>query len=183
MNPAPLRRLVFFFWLCLALSLSAIAAASPPDASLRALLACRHIAPGAARLACFDRTSAALALPPPSSPAPSSGVAAPAMKAALDPHRTFGLPSATIVRREASAAGIRVKNLSRITAHIVRTRQGPDGGAIFDLDNGQVWQQLDPDGTDMYTKPGDSVEITRGLLGSYWLDTPSRHRCNVVRVR
>jgi len=159
------------------------AATSPPDTLLRELLACRHVTPSAARLTCFDRTSAALALPAVSSPARSSKLSAPAMKAALDPHSTFGLPSATIVKREAFAAGVHVKHLSHLTAHVVRLLQAPDGGAIFDLDNGQVWEQLDPDGTDMYTKPGDSVEISRGSLGSYWLDTPSRHRCSVVRLR
>lgn len=180
MNHPLLRRLLFLF---LAVPLSAVVAASPPDASLRELLACRHIAPSAARLTCFDRTSAALALSPASSPAQAPRLAAPAMKAALDPHRTFGLPSATIVKREASAAGVRVKDLAHITARVVRMSQAPDGGAIFDLDNGQVWRQLDPDGTDMYTQAGATVEISRGVLGSYWLDTPSRHRCNVVRLR
>ena len=177
MNGASPRRLLFL--LLAVMPLSAVGAATPPDTLLRELLACRHVAPSAARLICFDRTSAALAL----SPAPSARAAAPAMRAALDPHRTFGLPSATVVKREASAAGIHVTALSHITAHVVRMWQAPDGGAIFDLDNGQVWKQLNPDGTDMYTRPGDPVEISRGLLGSYWLDTPSRHRCNVVRLR
>lgn len=180
MNHPLLRRVLFLF---LAMPLSAVVGASPPDALLRELLACRHIAPTAARLTCFDRTSAALARSPASASAPTSRLPVPAMKAALDPHRTFGLPSATIVKREASAAGVRVKDLAHITAHVVRMSQAPDGGAIFDLDNGQVWRQLDPDGTDMYTKTGDTVEISRGVLGSYWLDTPSRQRCNVVRLR
>jgi hypothetical protein len=59
----------------------------------------------------------------------------------------------------------------------------PDGRAILSLDNGQVWEQLVADGTDLYTKPGDSVRISRGWLGSYWLEAPSHHGCKVTRLR
>lgn len=105
------------------------------------------------------------------------------MKEALDPQRTFGLPHTIIVQREAAAAGIHMKEASNITARIVRMGQGPDGRAVLDLDNGQVWEQLVPDGTDLYTKPGDSVLISRGWLSSYWLEAPSHHGCKVTRLR
>lgn len=153
------------------------------DASLGTLLACRHIASDTARLACFDRTSATLARAAASSPAMASTPTAPAMKEALDPQRTFGLSHATVVQREAAAAGIHVKDASKITARIVHLGQGPGGRAVFDLDNGQVWEQLVPDGTDLYTKPGDSIEISRGWLDSYWLEAPSHHGCKVIRLR
>ncbi len=39
------------------------------------------------------------------------------------------------------------------------------------------------DGTDLYTKPGDAVRISRGWLGSYWLEAPSHHGCKVTRLR
>lgn len=107
-------------------------------------------------------------------------MAAPAMKDALDPQRTFGLSHAAIVEQETSAAG--VKELSHITAHVVRIVQAPHKGAIFDLDNGQVWKQLDSDLADVTTNAGDSVEISRGFLGSYWLETRDL-RCHVVRLR
>lgn len=105
------------------------------------------------------------------------------MKEALDPQRTFGLPHATVVQREAAAAGIQVKEAANITARIVGLGHDPDGRAILSLDNGQVWEQLVADGTDLYTKPGDSVRISRGWLGSYWLEAPSHHGCKVSRLR
>ncbi len=105
------------------------------------------------------------------------------MTEALDPQRTFGLQHAAIVQREAAAAGLRVKEASNITARIVRIGQGSNGRAVFDLDNGQVWEQLVADGTDLYTKPGDSVRISRGWLDSYWLEAPSHHGCKVTRLR
>jgi len=175
-----MKRLLF---LLMAMSLSVVVSAGPPNTLSGQVLACRDIVPDAARLTCFDRMAATVA-PARVAPAPeSSRLAAPAVKDALDPQRTFGLSHATIVAREASAAGVRVKELSHITARVVRILQAPHRGAIFDLDNGQVWKQSEPDGTDIFAKAGDSVEISRGFLGSYWLVTPSSQRFNVVRLR
>ena len=193
-----MKRLLF---LLMAMPLSVVVSAGPPNTLSGQVLACRDIAPDAARLTCFDRMAATVAparvspAPEPSrlaapaasarvSPAPeSSRLATPAVKDALDPQRTFGLSHDKIVAREASAAGVRVKDLSHITARVVRILQAPNRAAIFDLDNGQVWKQSEPDGTDIFAKAGDSVEISRGFLGSYWLVTPSSQRLNVIRLR
>lgn len=180
MNCPPLTRLL---GVLLAMPLTPLAMAGAPGTSLSELLACRHIVADTARLACFDRTSAAVARAPRASHARVPGPPTQAMKEALDPRRTFGLSHATIAEREASAAGVHVKDTSKITARIVRMGRGSEGQAVFDLDNGQVWEQLVPDGTDLYTKPGDSVRISRGWLDSYWLEAPSHHGCKVTRLR
>ncbi|MGH8325366.1 MAG: hypothetical protein ACRET2_01230 [Steroidobacteraceae bacterium] len=161
------------------------ARASPPASPIGKVLACRQIRAEAARLTCFDNASAALADASVTLPSPPSEGPKPtrAMKEALDPKRTFGLPRATIVRREAAAAGVQVKDASGITARIVSMGQSPGGQAIFALDNGQVWEQLTADGTSLYTKPGDTVRISRGWLDSYWLEAPSHHGCKVTRLR
>jgi len=175
--------------LLIAIAVPAVALAVPQDTSVSRLLACRHIAADAARLACFDRTSAVMArapasaLRPPAVPAPSAPAPTQAMKQALDPQRTFGLPHAAIVQREAAAAGLQVKEAPNITAHIAGLGQDPDGRTIFSLDNGQVWVQLVPDGTDLYAKRGEAVRISRGWLESYWLETASHHGCKVTRLR
>ena len=167
--------------------LSVVVSAGPPNALSGQVLACRDIVPDAARLACFDRMAATVAppvAPARVSPAPRAAtLAAPAVKGGLDPQRTFGLSQARIAAREASAAGVPAKELSHITARVVRILQAPDRGAVFDLDNGQVWKQSESDGTDVFAKAGDSVEISRGFLGSYWMVTPSSQRFNVVRLQ
>lgn len=166
--------------------LLAVAKAGSPATPVDQLLACRHIAADAVRLTCFDRTSAALARAPVAASSPaaaSSRRPTQAMKEALDPQRTFGLPHATIVQREAAAAGVHVQDASKISARIVGLGQDRDGREIFALDNGQVWEQLVADGTDLYTKRGDSVLISRGWLDSYWLEAPSHHGCKVTRLR
>ena len=163
--------------------LSVVVWAGPPDTLSGKVLACRDIVPDAARLTCFDRMAATVAPARVSSAPRSSRLAEPAVKDALDPQRTFGLSHSAIVAREASAAGVRVKELSHITARVARILHAPDQGAIFELDNGQVWKQLDPDGTDVKATAGDSIQISRGFLGSYWLQTPSHQRFNVARLR
>jgi hypothetical protein len=180
-------------FLLVAMPLSVAAWARPPNTLSGQVLACRDIVPDAARLSCFDRMAATVApagvspsgvSPAGVSPAPRPAkLPPPAVKGALDPQRTFGLSHAQIVAREASAAGVRVQELSHIIARVVRIVHAPDQGATFDLDNGQVWKQLDPDGTDVFAKAGDSVEISRGLLGSYWLMTSSHQRFSVTRLR
>jgi hypothetical protein len=166
---APLLALLVTF------SGTAIVQAAPPETPLNQLLACRHIAAEAARLSCFDRVSASVV--------DSSRRTTHAMKEALNPQRTFGLSHATIVDREAAAAGVPVTSVPTIDAHVVGLGQGPDGRTILSLDNGQVWEQVVADGTDLYTKPGDSVRITRGWFESYWLEASSHHGCKVMRLR
>lgn len=175
-----MNRLLF---LLMALPLSVVVSAAPPNTLSGEVLACRDIVPDAARLTCFDQMAATVAPARVPSAPRSSRLAAPAVKEALDPQRTFGLSHAAIAAQEESAAGVRMKELSHITARVARILHAPDRGAIFDLDNGQVWRQLDPDGTDVNATAGDSIEISRGLLGSYWLVTSSHQRFNVARVR
>lgn len=194
----------------MALTLALPVAASQP---LDRLLACRQIASSTARLACFDRESAAvaagaatratrardavgaatIAVPRPAtagSPARASGPAVPSAGlvsasashgSALDPQQTFGLPPEQILAREAAARRA-PRPLDHIEAHIVALASAGDGREIFTLDNHQVWAELEPDG-DLYAKPGEAVEISRGWLGSYSLSLKSRRSCKVTRLR
>ena len=74
------------------------------------------------------------------------------------------------------------KENSKITAQIVQLAPAPDRRMVFTLDNAQVWRQLNAEG-DLLAKPGDTVVISRGLLGSYWLQAPSGRGSKVDRLR
>jgi hypothetical protein len=152
---------------------AALGAASPCWASdsLAALLACRGIQASAARLACFDRESAALAAQP-----------APAAARALDPRATFGLAPMTVAAR-AEAAAHAPKALDSLPVRIAAVSKAADGREIFTLDNHQVWVQLLADGTWLDARPGEQAQITRGWLGSYWLHLSSGRGFKVTRVR
>ncbi len=165
-------------------------AASAADPSLNRLIACKDIGDAAARLACFDREIVPLAAAPAPAPAPVSAplAAAPAPARAPAPAPApvsavaqFGLPESKIAA-QAVAAGTRAADADKITARILRFAAAADGRGVFTLDNDQVWRQLVPD-MELLIKPGDAVTISRGLLGSFWLQ-PSRGRgCKVARLR
>ena len=168
---------------------------------LAGVLACRAITDSAARLACFDRETAALAsapalssaaapaapaapaaavAAPESSAAPSSAAAAPAHPAP-DAQQSFGLSGSAIAAHE-EAAGARPAKLAKIEGRIVALALTGNGRTLFTFENTQVWQQLESDG-DMLAKLGDSAIISRGLLGSYWLQLKNGRGCKVTRVR
>lgn len=165
--------------LCAAFSIAAVMAAALPSLasdSLGALLACRKIAAGAARLACFDRESGALAAQR-SAPGPHA-----APNPRLNPRETFGLAPLQVAER-AEAAAHAPKSLDSLTARITSVTKAADGREIFTLDNHQVWVQLLADGDWLDASTGEQVEISRGWLDSYWLGLPSRRGFKVTRVR
>ena len=53
---------------------------------------------------------------------------------------------------------------------------------VFTLDNDQVWRQLNAEG-DLLAKPGDVVTVSRGFLGSFWLQLANGRGCKVTRLR
>jgi hypothetical protein len=153
--------------------------------SLVGLLACRDVTDAAARLACFDREVAALA---PSLRAVGSAPPASTTTAAKtpahpvpDPQQQFGLPERAVAAQEI-AAGRRAADATKIEAHVARVAPAADGRVVFTLDNDQVWRQLAAEG-DLLAKEGDAVTVSRGLLGSYWLQFKSGRGCKVTRLR
>jgi len=153
---------------------------------LAGLLACRELTDGAARLACFDRETAALArvpsvpvaaAPTPASPSPAAPTAPP-----LTPEQKFGLSPAAIVAKEDAAATQAPKD-AKLQARVTALALAGDGRTLFTLDNSQVWRQLEADGTDVMAKLGDAVTISRGMLGSYWLQIKAGRGCKVTRLR
>jgi hypothetical protein len=172
---------------CLAL----LATCPPADAGpLQPLLACRTITDSAARLACFDHESAALAdssasvAPPAQAAAPAQGASPSSTTGVAGQGRLvgeFGLAPGAVTARE-SQSGLRPKPVDHIEARLTGLSTAPDGLLFFTLDNGQVWKQLAHEG-ELLASAGDSVRIARGWLGSYELELPSHHGCKVKRVR
>jgi hypothetical protein len=168
---------------------------------LAGLLACRSISDSAARLACFDRETAALASAPaalaaaPNVPAAATTAATAATAAAaapataapapaaqpLDPQQSFGLSGSAIAEKE-EAKGARPAKLAKLESRVVGLSLTGNGRTVFTLENSQMWRQLESDG-DMLAKLGDVATISRGLLGSYWLQLKNGRGCKVTRMR
>src|SRR5690242_19595201 len=115
---------------------------------------CASIADSAERLQCFDR-------------------AAPAAKGALVPKAAdFGKPVAP------------PPEVAQVVAVVTQLSKTVHGRALFVLDNGQTWRQLDGDDVQVPEPPSGTalkVTIERGLFGSYHLMIEGRN--GLVRVR
>jgi hypothetical protein len=115
---------------------------------------CSRIADAAERLACFDRV------------APS------AAQATAPKTEDFGKPAA------------RVPEVSELTASVRELGRTVRGKALFVLDNGQTWRQLDGDSAQVLEPlPGEALKVTiaRGLFDSYNLTIEGRNA--LVKVR
>jgi D-lyxose ketol-isomerase len=137
-------------------------------------MACRMLTDDAARLACFDREAAKFASS--ATTAPQSTVAP-----ALNAKQQFGLPEHAVVQKEI-AEGTRPSAVNTIEARVEQLSQTSDGRNVVTLDNQQVWRQLTVD-RDLLLKPGETVTISRGVLGSFWLETKQGRGTKVTRVR
>jgi hypothetical protein len=130
------------------------ACADPARDALSEMTRCSSIADSAERLRCFDR-------------------AAPRAKEALIPRaEDFGKPPPRPPEVEQVAGTVR--ELSK-TAR---------GRAVFVLDNGQTWRQLEGDDAQVHEPtPGTGLKVTiaRGVFGSYHLTIDGRN--GLVRVR
>jgi hypothetical protein len=70
------------------------------------------------------------------------------------------------------------EEITEITAIVLELAKTARGRAIFILDNGQVWRQLDADSTDLpYPPAGTTMKATieTGFLGSYNLTIAGRN--------
>lgn len=161
MEPRMARKRCFIApGLCGAMSFFVITAASLAHAdsasdTLSEISKCSAIADAAERLRCYD-------------------MAAPRAKQALLPNpQDFGKP--------APAPQAEVAQLSAVVQEFSKTTHGR---AVFVLDNGQTWRQLDAD--DVVVREPDpgkplNVTISRGMFGSYNLAIEGRN--GVVKVR
>jgi hypothetical protein len=124
------------------------------SADLAEIGRCRMIADAAERLACYDRASAL-----PAKPAEPRG-------------EDFGKPPP------------RPPEVASVTANLREFARTARGRALFVLDNGQTWRQIDSDiGTVHEPAPGESPKVTieRGIFDSYNLTIEGRN--GLVKVR
>ena len=158
---------------CVALLAASQAYADAARDALQELAKCADIANPADRLKCFDaaipRAKSALATPPTEIKEPTVTV------------ETFGLPQPekpVVKVEEFGKPPPEPKGITEITAATIEFGKTPRGKALFILDNGQVWRQLDADSTDVLPPQLGSVmkvTIETGVFGSYNLTIEGRN--------
>ena len=164
----PTRKLWVAVCLAAGVTVAMVDVARGQDArdALAAFVKCSEIADPAKRLECFDaataRGKAALAAPPPQ-------VAQPPKEKSLLEWFGFSRPT-PVTKPEDFGKPAPEPELTQISENVLEFAKTPRGKAIFILENGQVWRQIDGDSTDVYAPPPGAklrVTIEVGMLGSY----------------
>jgi hypothetical protein len=139
-----------------------------------AVVNCRALTADADRLACYDQSVAALA-------------------SARDKEDIVVADRATIRETKKGLFGFALPRLKlfggaerdsddvkEIESTITAVRDTADGTAIFTLADGARWKQTD--GGNAFGRPGLSIRIKRGTLGSYLASVDSGAYIRVVRL-
>jgi hypothetical protein len=135
-----------------------------------AMLKCRGLLDTARRLACYDAIPVGVA--PVAAPAAAPVAAAPV----VSPEQNFGLRPVAKKQKELEAGSIRSTVVGRF--------EGWAPGTIFTLANGQVWKVTDDADAVLPIMQNPNVEITRGLIGAYFLQVEGHsNSARVVRVK
>src|SRR5262245_35952761 len=145
-------------------------AGAEDDALTTAVKACAAIRKNAERLACYDNRVYPVA-------SGSTAVAAPMPSA----EEVFGAESSATPATEDAQPTPEREELSKITAHVTAMSRLPRGELQIELDNGQVWRQVDAH--ELLLHNGDSVTISRGALGTFRMTTSTGRVTKVDRVR
>lgn len=138
-----------------------------------AILKCRALLDTASRLACYDAmpVGAAPALAPAAAPAPAVAAAP-----AAAPEQSFGLRPVVKKQKDVEPASIRSSVVGRFDGWVP--------GTIFTLANGQAWKVTDDTDAVLPIMQNPKVEITRGLLGAYFLQVEGHtNSARVARIR
>lgn len=161
----------------LGMSLAATAdAKKPPNADVPAqiqrLLACRSVTDNAARLACFDRETQAVA------GAFSGGdiVALDREKVRSTRRTLFGFHVPTLGN---VFGGEELQQVEGVVADVGMNR---DGGYLIALQDGAKWSQTDDRPIALEPQRGDKVTIKKGAFGNYFLSVGKQPGIKVERV-
>jgi hypothetical protein len=147
--------------------------------ALADVVKCADIQDPAKRLVCFDAAAEKA----------KGAIAAPAPAAAKEKSflEWFGFrPSAPVVKPEDFGRPVpepAPNEVNEVTSNVLEFAKTARGKAVFILENGQVWRQLNADSTDVLAPPPGTtmtVTIEVGALGSYNLLIAGRN--GIVKV-
>ena len=141
-------------------------------AAMQALLNCRAITDPTVRLACFDRETSSIAQ-------------------ALQKKDLVVIDQERATQAKRDLFGFSVPSfagllgggpLSQIEGTVAGVGQNSDGGLTVKLSDGSVWTQTDDAPVALPPRGGDKVVISRGTLGSYFMNVGHQPGFKVKRI-
>jgi hypothetical protein len=141
--------------------------------------ACADEQVDAARLACYDRQNPPRHASHEAKTSQQQPATAPA--AAQTEEGAFGLSGDILRKKQAKASGTTARELERLSARVTSVSERPHGELLLALDNGQTWIQTERK-PGAIIHPGETVTISRGALGGFWLTSESRLSTRVRRL-
>lgn len=150
-------------------------AEGPPPAAVTELLNCRNITDSAQRLACYDKSAAAIG----DAVAKKDLVVMDRESVKKTKRGLFGfsIPNLGIFSDDDESVQIK-----QIDGTIVSTAFNADGGYIFRLADGSRWTQIDSKPFPIPPQGGDKVVVKKGALGSYFLTVEGMSGVKVQRT-
>jgi hypothetical protein len=155
---------------------TSLAAAPPPSAaSVKAVTDCRALTDPTARLACFDKTVAAMAQ------AESTGdlMTIDREQRRAVRKQAFGLTLPTL---EIFNRGEKPEEANRITATAAQAHRDQNGRWVIVLDDGAIWLQTDDYELNRDPKAGSTIVISKGMAGSFFMKVDGQQAVRARRV-
>lgn len=148
----------------------------PTPKVLSDLLACRPIADPAARLACYDAQTAALA----AAAERSDILVADRQQVEQTRRGLFGYALGSSPILDAAGDGAEVK---RLDTTVTSARRARGGQWIIAMAVGGTWEQIDSKPLALSPKPGQKVAITKGSLGSFFVSVDGQPAIKMRRIQ
>lgn len=147
---------------------------APPPAPITRLLACQSLTEAAARLACFDRESAAI-----NTAVSRRDIVVIDRESVRSSRRSlFGLSLPSL----AVFGGDDKDELKQIDGVLSGTGRNRDGGYIFKLEDGSRWTQVDDRPFALEPRSGEKVIVKKAAMGSYMLVVARQPGVRVQRL-
>ncbi|HEY6047818.1 MAG TPA: hypothetical protein VIV07_02100 [Sphingomicrobium sp.] len=169
-------RKIIVAWSALALLGSAAALGRHVEtgtpAAMQALLNCRAITDATARLACYDRESGSIA----QALQKKDLVVIDQERATQAKRDLFGFSVPSFAGLLGGGA------LNQIEGTVAGVGQNSDGGLTIKLSDGSLWTQTDDTPVALPPRSGEKVVVSRGTLGSYFMNVGHQPGFKVKRI-